>query len=50
MGKLPVQAGPAPRVPVQTSVPESGMVVEPVGAPPVTMLPPAIAEAGRGAE
>src|SRR5882724_4258954 len=35
VGKVPVQVGPAPRVPVQTSEPLSGMVVEPVGLPPV---------------
>ncbi len=38
VGKVPLQVGPAARVPVQTSMPESGMVVEPVGFPPVTMV------------
>jgi hypothetical protein len=47
-GKLPLQSGPGASVPVQTSVPLRGMVVEPVGAPPVTIvLAPLIAEAGR---
>ena len=50
VGKVPEQVGPAPKAPVQTSVPLSGRVVLPEPAPPVTMVPPAICEAGRGAE
>src|SRR5258708_28097284 len=47
-GKVPVQTGPAPSVPVQRSVPVSAMVVEPVGLPPVAIgLAPAIAAAAR---
>src|SRR6185369_691743 len=48
VGKVPVHAGPAPRVPVQTPEPESGMAVEPVGLPPVGMVAgAAMVEAAR---
>ena len=50
VGNVPVQPGPATRVPVQRPVPESGIVVEPVGAPPVEMVAGAdIVEAGFSA-
>src|SRR6185436_1961457 len=49
LGKVPVQVGPAPKVPVQTSVPVSGIEVEPVPAPPVTIVLGAdMLEAARG--
>ncbi len=48
-GNEPEQAGPAPSVPVQTPVPASGIVVLPVGLPPVGIeVGPASVEAGRG--
>src|SRR6266568_4149476 len=38
VGNVPLQLGPATSVPVHTPVPLSGIVVLPVGAPPVAML------------
>src|SRR5437773_5912811 len=46
VGNVPLQLGPATRVPVHTAVPLSGSIVLPLGAPPVAMLEaPAMAKA-----
>ena len=48
VGYVPVQVGPAASVPVHSPVPESGMAVAPVGAPPVAITSSALmSEAGR---
>ncbi|MBK6404560.1 MAG: hypothetical protein IPF66_05730 [Holophagales bacterium] len=42
VGNTPLQPGPATSVPVQRSMPDSGIVVEPDGAPPVGIVAGAV--------